>query len=53
MVRVGDTVRVLPGERFPVDGAILAGRCSVDESMLTGESAVVSKAEGDQVRVWQ
>lgn len=49
-VRVGDVLRVLPGERLPVDGVILTGRCSVDESMLTGESALLSKSVGDQVR---
>lgn len=45
----GDVVRVLPGERFPVDGTILAHACGVDESMLTGESALVAKREGDTV----
>lgn len=48
-VRPGDALRVLPGERVPVDGAVLAGRCSADESMLTGESALVPKGEGSQV----
>lgn len=37
-VRAGDVVRVLPGERVPVDGQVVEGRGSVDESMLTGES---------------
>ncbi len=37
-VRAGDILRVLPGERIPVDGVIVSGKCSVDESMLTGES---------------
>lgn len=50
-VRVGDVLRVLPGERVPVDGVITAGRCSVDESMLTGESALLSKDAGDPVRL--
>ena len=50
-VRVGDVLRVLPGERLPVDGVILSGRCSVDESMLTGESALLSKSMGDPVRL--
>ncbi len=42
-------MRVLPGERFPVDGTITAGCCGVDESMLTGESVLVSKDVGDAV----
>ena len=37
-VQAGDVVRILPGERFPVDGTIVTGTCGVDESMLTGES---------------
>lgn len=48
-IRQGDVLRVLPGERIPVDGEILEGRCSLDESMLTGESALVNKDEGAQV----
>jgi hypothetical protein len=48
-IRQGDVLRVLPGERIPVDGEILEGRCSLDESMLTGESALVNKGEGAQV----
>lgn len=48
-VRPGDVVRVLPGERMPVDGEIVEGKCSVDESMLTGESALVPKNQGQQV----
>ena len=47
-IRQGDVLRVLPGERVPVDGEILDGRCALDESMLTGESALVNKAEGSQ-----
>lgn len=49
-VRPGDIVRVLPGERMPVDGEIVEGKCSVDESMLTGESALVPKKQGQQVQ---
>jgi Cu+-exporting ATPase len=48
-VHVGDTLRVLPGERVPVDGDILSGRSSVDESMLTGESLPAVKQVGDAV----
>lgn len=48
-VRPGDIVRVRPGDRVPVDGVILTGRSVVDESMLTGESRPVAKAEGDTI----
>ena len=48
-IRPGDVVRVLPGERVPVDGDIVQGKCSVDESMLTGESLPVPKSKGQQV----
>ena len=48
-IRPGDIVRVLPGERMPVDGDIIQGKCSVDESMLTGESVPVPKSKGQQV----
>ncbi len=46
---VGDRVRVRPGEKVPVDGNILEGRSSVDESMLTGEPLPVDKGPGDRV----
>ena len=46
---VGDRVRVRPGEKIPVDGHIIDGRSSVDESMLTGEPLPVDKALGDRV----
>ncbi|MCI4345600.1 MAG: heavy metal translocating P-type ATPase [Thermoplasmata archaeon] len=45
-LRVGDRVRVRPGGRFPVDGAVLEGRSSVNEAALTGESLPVVKAPG-------
>ncbi len=48
-VNVGDTLRVRPGEQIPVDGAILSGETSIDESLLTGESMPVSKAPNDLV----
>ena len=48
-VVVGDLVRVRPGERVPVDGEVVEGTSSVDESMLTGESLPVAKTAGAQV----
>jgi Cu+-exporting ATPase len=46
---VGDQVRVRPGEKIPVDGRVLSGASSVDESMLTGESLPVEKHPGERV----
>ncbi|MGH2805632.1 MAG: heavy metal translocating P-type ATPase [Actinomycetota bacterium] len=48
-VRVGDLVRVRPGEKVPTDGTVKKGASAVDESMLTGESVPVDKAQGDEV----
>ncbi|HEY3275698.1 MAG TPA: heavy metal translocating P-type ATPase [Syntrophorhabdaceae bacterium] len=48
-LEVGDTILVRPGERVPIDGAVLEGATHVDESMITGESMPVSKGPGDEV----
>lgn len=48
-VHVGDLLRVRPGEKVPVDGEVIEGRTSVDESMLTGEPIPVEKTVGDHV----
>jgi P-type Cu+ transporter len=48
-VRVGDRLRVRPGEKVPVDGVIVEGRSHVDESMVTGEPVPVDKGAGDAV----
>ncbi|TXT39524.1 MAG: Cu2+-exporting ATPase [Comamonadaceae bacterium] len=48
-LRVGDVIRVLPGESFAADGVVLQGNTSADESLLTGESRPVSRGIGDEV----
>lgn len=48
-VRVGDLVRVLPGETIPVDGVIVSGQTSVNQAIMTGESMPVDKSAGDSV----
>lgn len=48
-VKVGEWLQVLPGEKFPVDGQIVVGQTTVDESMLTGEATPVAKGPADSV----
>lgn len=48
-VHIGDTIRVRPGEKIPVDGILIEGSSSIDESMLTGEPIPVLKKSGDSV----
>lgn len=49
LVQVGDLLRIRPGEKVPVDGVIVEGRSSIDESMISGEPVPVEKGEGDLV----
>ncbi|MEN8253026.1 MAG: heavy metal translocating P-type ATPase [Patescibacteria group bacterium] len=48
-VKIGDILLVKPGEKIPVDGAIVKGKSSIDESMITGESLPILKKKGDKV----
>ncbi|MGH6832102.1 MAG: heavy metal translocating P-type ATPase, partial [Methyloceanibacter sp.] len=48
-IKVGDVLRVRPGDKVPIDGKVIEGRSAVDESMLTGESIPVEKSVGDRV----
>lgn len=48
-VKIGDLIRVRPGEKIPVDGVVTEGQSSVDESMVTGESIPIEKAPGEPV----
>ena len=49
LLRHGDHIRVKPGETIPIDGEVISGNSSVDESMLTGEPLAVAKQPGDEV----
>lgn len=48
-IQIGDTLKVRPGDKIPVDGSVLEGNAFIDESMLTGEPLQVEKMEGDSV----
>jgi Cu+-exporting ATPase len=48
-VKVGDVVRIRPGERIPADGTVVNGHSGVDQSLVTGESIPIEKVEGDSV----
>ena len=48
-VQVGDKLRIRPGDKVPVDGVVVEGRSSIDESMISGEPIPVEKVEGDKI----
>ncbi len=48
-IKIGDVLRVLPGETIPIDGVIIDGRTSIDQSIMTGESLPIDKTVGDEV----
>jgi Cu2+-exporting ATPase len=48
-VKLGDTLKIKPGEKIPVDGKISSGKSTIDESMITGEPAAVKKSKDDKV----
>ena len=48
-IKIGDTLRILPGESVPVDGEIVSGTSSLDQSIMTGESLPIDKEVGDEV----
>ena len=48
-VMVGDTLRIRPGDKIPVDGVVVEGESNIDESMVTGEPIAIEKREGDKV----
>ena len=48
-IKIGDTLRILPGENVPVDGEIISGTSSIDQSIMTGESLPIDKEVGDEV----
>ena len=49
LIRVGDILKVVPGEIIPVDGVIISGESSIDQSVMTGESIPIDKVVGDEV----